>query len=135
MEVLIEEIIWSEPIDIFEGTINFSIEGVKYSASSFGYDYKVGSKLEVEFDHISDETTWEERFNNNFEKKKCLIKTGNWSYDGYGQIISINPVVANFGQIELELGDWTNDKRVIGEYIFWKILRLDICPKGKELDI
>ena len=135
MEVLIEEICWTEPIDIYEGTITFSIEGTRYDAFSFGYDYEVGSLVDVEFSHISGDNPWEEIFNNNPRENMCLVKINGWSYNGYGKIVSINPVIANFGHISLDLGDWTNDVRVIGEYIYWKILRLDIHPINNGTDL
>ena len=58
-------------------------------------------------------------------------KNSEWSYYGYGKIKSVDPVTADFGDIQLELGNWTNDPKVIGEYIYWAIARLDIS-KIKE---
>jgi hypothetical protein len=49
-----------------------------------------------------------------------------WSYYGYGEIKLIDPITADFGDIQLELGNWTNDRKVVGEYIYWTIERLDI---------
>lgn len=135
MKVFIEKVIWHLSKDMKEGTVTFSINGVSYNAFSFNNDFKAGLVFDVEFSHISDEITWEEKFNNNPEKKMCLVRTDEWSYYGYGKIVSIKPVIADFGHITLDLGDWTNDERVIGEYIFWKILRLDIWPKNKESNI
>ncbi|MCD4784350.1 MAG: hypothetical protein K8T10_11065 [Candidatus Eremiobacteraeota bacterium] len=126
MKVRIEKVDWDLSEEIREGTVTFSIADKNFYAFSCCSDYKVGEIIEVELSQIEAGFDWEETFSRNNQKKKCLINIGNWSYDGYGQIISINPVVVNFGCFPLELGDWTNDKRVIGEYIFWKIDRLDI---------
>lgn len=135
MIVLIEKKDWMEPEDIFEGTITFFIKDHEYRAFSFGYDYKEGSNINVDFVQLEEDLSWEDIFNNNINREKRLNLTGEWSYDGYGEIISINPVIADFGDIILDLGDWSNDRRIIGEYIFWKIIRLSIYPIGKEMDI
>ena len=128
MKVLIEKVNWHLSKEMKEGTVTFNIKGITYNAFSFNNDFKEGQEYDVNFTHIPGDTTWDENFNNNSQKMKCLEQKGKWAFDGYGQIISINPVVANFGDIELELGDWTNDKRVIGEYIFWRISRLNLNP-------
>ena len=65
-------------------------------------------------------------FSGNVLKEKKVIKGKNWDYEGYGQILSISPVIIDFGDFELNVGNWINDHRVIGEYVFWKIERLDI---------
>ena len=44
----------------------------------------------------------------------------------YGLIKSINPVVLDFGEFEIDKGDWINDSNLVGRYIYWKIDRLDI---------
>lgn len=88
---------------------------------------------EPEFSHLSLEGyTWEQMFSGNPDKKKMLVRTGDWSYEAYGQIISIKPVVADFGIIVLELGDFTNDERCIGEWIVEKIDRLDLTFRTKS---
>jgi len=110
-----------------EVTVYFSINGNIYSA--FGIDINVDKGMFVDADvsHLKGNVTWEERFQKNNEKKKCLMKTGEGSYDGYGQIISINPVIADFGDIKLDIGNFTHDSRVIHEFIYEKVSRLDIC--------
>ena len=129
MNVKIEKVNWYLSKEIREGTVTFSIDGKNYKAFSCHFDYKVGSNMDVEFDHLEEGFSWEDVFQGNPHKKKCLISTGEWSYDAFGQIISINPVKADFGPIILALGEWTHDERVVGEYIHWKISRLDISPK------
>ena len=70
--------------------------------------------------------TWEERFSGNPSKLKKLVSTGGWSYDGYGQIVSIRPVIADFGLIKLDIGDFTNDERCVGAWIRERIERLEL---------
>jgi hypothetical protein len=88
----------------------------------------IDKNIEVEISCLElGDLCWEDIFNGNKDKQKKLVKSNrDWSYEGYGQIISINPIVVDFGDLELELGEWTHDERVVGEYIYWKIDRLDL---------
>lgn len=67
-------------------------------------------------------------FSENKDNIKDLIIKPNsdWSYSAYGQIISVNPVVVDCGVAEFDLGNFSRDERLIGEYIFFDISRLDI---------
>ena len=85
------------------------------------------------------EQSWESMFNGNPERRKELIPTGHWSYNGYGEIISVRPVVVDFGDFEFEIGDFTSDQRCVGEFIHVIIDRLDMsfhsgAIKGSEPD-
>lgn len=115
-------------MDKYEGTVHFEINGNDYKAFFYGEEYEPGQNVEIEFDHLESPLEWDVIFNENKDKELRIEKAENseWSYYGYGRIISINPVTADFGDIKLELGDWTNDPKVVGEYIYWKIDRLDI---------
>lgn len=125
MKVKIEKIIPCDCGECFESTVIFTVNEQKYSAFGDHIDCREGTEINADISHIGD-TPWEERFSRNQERKQCLIKTGEWSYDGYGKIISINPVIADFGNINLDLGKFTHDNRVIGEFVYEKIIRLDI---------
>lgn len=86
-----------------------------------------------EFSHLgSDSHTWEQMFGGNADHRKELVRTGDWSYDAYGQIVSIAPVVADFGLFRLTLGDFTHDERCVGEWILEKIQRLDMTLNAKR---
>ena len=85
---------------------------------------------EPEFSYLSLEgLSWELMFGGNPNQEKKLVRTGDWSYEAYGQIISINPVFADFGLFTLELGNFTNDDRCVGEWIVEKIDRLELTFK------
>jgi hypothetical protein len=85
-----------------------------------------------EFSYLRDENlSWDAMFQGNPDKETKLIRTGDWSYEAYGKIISINPVVADFGLFKLEVGYITNDTRCVGEWIFEKIERLDLTYYSK----
>jgi hypothetical protein len=70
-------------------------------------------------------------FSENKDNTKDLIIKSNstWSYSAYGQIVSINPVIVDCGIAKLDLGCFSKDNRLIGEYIFFDIARLDIYEK------
>lgn len=129
MKIKIENIIPAEYKESDECTVIFSISGNFYSAFAFNFDYKVGDVIDVDFSYIEGSVSWEERFSKNKDKKKCLIHKGNWAYNGFGQIISINPVIADFGDIKLDLGEFTHDYRVIGKYIYERIEQLNILSQ------
>jgi hypothetical protein len=130
MKVLIKKTNWYLSKEIKEGTVSFQVGNNNYNAFSIHDDYPVGQWVDVEFcEHYSTNDPWENTFNINPGKKKCLINTKDCSYDGFGEIISINPVKADFGDIILDLGNWTHDKKVIGEYIYWPISELIIHRK------
>ncbi len=125
MKIKIEKNIPCDCGECFESTVIFLVNDKKYSAFGDHIDCAEGIEIDADISHIGD-TSWEEKFEKNKDRKKCLIKTGNWSYEGYGQIVSINPVIADFGDMKLELGEFTHDNRVIGEFIYEKIARLDV---------
>ena len=112
----------------YEGMVRLSINKNEYSAFFFQDGFETGQTVKVEFDHLESRLEWDVIFNENKNKELKLEKVINsdWSYHGYGKITSIDPVLATFGDIDLELGTWTNDPNVIGEYIFWQIERLDV---------
>jgi len=122
------KIISTDLMDRFEGTVQFEINGNIYSGFFYGEEFKVGQLIEAYFDHLEYGLDWDVIFNEN-KNKVLKIEQANdseWSYYGYGKVKSIDPIIADFGDIQLDLGNWTNDPKVIGEYIYWKIERLDI---------
>jgi hypothetical protein len=67
-------------------------------------------------------------FSENKDKIKDLIikPSSTWSYSAYVQVLSVNPVIVDCGIGEFDLGYISRDERLIGEYIFFDISRLDI---------
>jgi len=118
-------------MDKYEGIVQFEINGNDYKAFFYGEEYEPGQDVEVELVHLKIQLHWNVIFNANTDKELRLEKSKNseWSYYGYGKIKSIEHVTADFGDIPLELGNWTNDPKVVGEYIYWIIDRLDIIRK------
>lgn len=111
-----------------EGIVTVKTErGRLLDAFSYGQDFSIGEQLEVEFSSLHYDLQWEVIFTENQEQKLALEQAAEpASYYCYGRILSINPIIADFGDLKINLGDWTNDERVMGEYIYWKIDRLDV---------
>lgn len=100
------------------------------SAFFYGGVFEAGEQFDAEFDHIEYPLEWEVIFSENKEQIKELVPApGLCSYYGYGVIEAINPIIADFGCIRLDLGEWSHDERIVGEYIYWKIDRLDISRR------
>jgi len=86
----------------------------------------VGDHFDVELSAmVDDDSTWEEMFADNPDKKKCLMPIEGWSYRAFGQIVSIDPVVVDCGILSIPEVLHTNDSRVIGEFIAFTVSRLD----------
>ena len=115
-------------MDEYEGTVQFGINGKEYKAFFYGEDFEPGQNVEIELDHLKYPLEWDVIFreNKNKELKLEASNSSDWSYYGYGRITNVAPVTATFGDFELELGEWTNDKNIIGEFIYWKIERLEL---------
>ncbi len=115
--------------DKYEGIVEFKTSsGNIYEAFFWGKSYKVGEKVFVELHHQSLPLDWKKTFSLNPNKEKKLEKlSGECEYAGYGEIEQIDPIIACFGDIKLDLGNWTRDKKIIGEFIYWRINRLEIA--------
>jgi hypothetical protein len=117
-----------DKMNLYEGIVKFAIQENEYKAFFYRDEFKQGEITKVEFDHLEYPLEWDVIFSENKNKELRIEKVNNseWIYYCYGKITAIEPVIADFGDIRLELGNWTNDPYVIGEYIYWKIERLDI---------
>ena len=121
--------------DLYEGTVTFTTPSKKEITAFFwGQTFEVNKEYEIKFDYLEYPLQWEVIFTENKDKRQTFeAERVICSYAAYGKILSINPIIADFGEIRMEIGDWTNDEKVIGDYIYCKIERLDIlevktCP-------
>jgi hypothetical protein len=114
--------------DKFEGSVTVvTIRGNLVSAYFWGDTFQEGEQVQVEFSALDYPISWEAIFSENREQKLGLEPASEkCAYYAYGKILSLNPIIADFGDIKLSIGEWTHDERVIGEYIYWKIDRLDV---------
>jgi hypothetical protein len=117
-----------------DARVQFDLNGLLYWAFCSPCDFKEHEVANIRLDFLSDEITEDEFWNGNPGEKKILVPNSRhpiWSYDAYGQIKSINPVVVDCGDIILRwgysiLGDPISDVSVVGKYIYFRISRLDI---------
>ncbi len=114
--------------DEFDGIVTVTtVGGGSVSAYFWGDNFQKDEEVEIEFNALDYPVSWEVVFSENKGQKLVLEATPEkCAYHGYGKILALSPLIADFGDIKLSIGDWTHDERVIGEYIYWKIDRLDI---------
>lgn len=114
--------------DSNESTVYFSVGGLKLRAFYDGREFfpqeeKNVRLLSFEIGILDEPASLE-----NSKKEKKLLPEGDWSYLGYGQIISHSPTTVDFGGVNLEIG-LDVDESWVGQFIVWKIDRLDIVPE------
>lgn len=111
-----------------EGTIIFRINNHDYSAFFHGNTFPIGETIIVDLTYLAFPLGWETIFHENMYKELKLEKNtdSEWHYNGYGKVLSINPVIIDFGDIKLEPDISSNDSQIIGEYVFCNIERLEI---------
>ncbi|WP_051560522.1 hypothetical protein [Clostridium beijerinckii] len=113
-----------------EAIVSFQINNKVYKAFGCPVNFEVGNFYKVEFDFIEGvDVQWDVMFSENKDKIKDLIikLNGIWSYSAYGQILTVNPIMVDCGIGKFDLGYISRDERLVGEYIFFNISRLNIC--------
>ena len=122
------EVLKVDQTDELDGLLTFRCGQNVYNAFYWGYMFRPGERREVSFMQLDYPLKWEAIFGEN-RKNEIKIekdKINDAGYYCYGIIESLQPIIANFGDLRLNIGNWTNDEKVIGEFIYWKIDRLDI---------
>ena len=125
--VSIEQIDWLDK-EGAEAEIFFEINGKKLWAFCHPCNFTEGEIAEVYFsfieEHISESAFWDE----NKDQKKDIVPSKNHRcyYYCYGQLKSIHPVIIDCGALTLSFGNWVNDERTIGSYVYFVISRLDM---------
>jgi hypothetical protein len=61
-------------------------------------------------------------------RQKGLEPVKDWAYLGVGQIVSIMPVVIDFGLLQMEDPRWETAESLVGRYVQVDIDRLEITP-------
>ena len=91
-----------------------------------GSSMSPGQRIEIELEAlILDPGEWDEIFRANPEKKKALVRLEGWRYLAFGQIVAVNPVICDCGLIQTDGPIRTHDPRCIGEYVGFKLHRID----------
>ncbi len=73
-----------------------------------------------------EEFSWESALAANPSRKKTIEHVRKWSYTGFGRIVSVMPVVIDFGMLTMESPIWNTDERLVGRYLGVSIDRLEI---------
>lgn len=111
-----------------EAEVLFEIEGKQLWAFCHPCNFREGEITEVSFSFIEEVVSESAFWDENKEKKRDIVPSENnrCSYYCYAQLINIHPVIIDFGVMTLSFGDWVNDERTIGNYVYFVISRLDI---------
>jgi hypothetical protein len=76
---------------------------------------------------------WPQAVKDNPSNRVRLEHVRGWSYAGFGRVISIMPVTIDFGFLQLEDPNWSDDKSLEGKYVKVMIDRLDMgIDDGKQ---
>lgn len=92
-----------------------------------GEDLCPGDEIDVEISVglYDDNESWETIFNGNPQKEKKIERLGGWRYRVFGVVCAVSPVLVDAGQMQLEVPVTTHDEKVIGEFIAFRVERLD----------
>lgn len=97
--------------------------------SSAGRRCEPGELKNVGFHYVNEGgVNWDEAAAGNPSWRQSLEHVRDWSYEGFGRVVSIMPVVIDFGLLRMEDANWTTDESLIGRYVRIPIGRLEICP-------
>ena len=76
---------------------------------------------------------WPQAVRDNPSSRVSFDHVSGWSYIGFGRVLSIMPVVIDFGVLELEAPNWCDDERLAGRYVKVSVDRLDLSiDDGKQ---
>ncbi len=131
IQVEIKRIDWIDQ-DAKEAEVYFRVGSSFYWAFCSPCNFAKGSISNIEIDFLEDEEmSYETFFTYNINKEMKIVPFDNsrTSYYCYGRIISVNPIVIDCGDIQLDYGEFTSDKKVVGEYVYFVIARLDILSR------
>jgi hypothetical protein len=122
----VEAIFVSTEGEYLEAVVEVSGERLHVMDDCGGSSMSPGQRIEIELEaQVWDPGEWDEAFRSNPEKKKALLRLEGWRYLACGQIVAVNPVVCDCGLIQAEGPIRTHDPRCIGEYVGFKIQRID----------
>jgi hypothetical protein len=113
--------------EYLEAIVEVSGERLHVMDAFGGSSMAPGQRIEIELEElVLDSYEGVDIFRSNPEKRKGLLRLGGWSYLAFGQIVAVNPVVCDCGLIQVDDEPIrTLDPRCIGEYVAFKIYRLD----------
>lgn len=87
----------------------------------------------VRFTYVTEESfAWADAIAANASRRQYLDHVKGWSYTGYGRIVSIMPVMIDYGLLTMPDANWTTDERLVGRFVRVSIDRLEISPALQE---
>ncbi len=72
--------------------------------------------------------SWAQATRGNPAHRLQMDPVSGWQYMGFGRVMSIAPVVVDFGLLIMEDANWTTDESLIGRYVRIPIDRLELNP-------
>ncbi len=72
--------------------------------------------------------SWPEAVRNNRSEKVVIEPVSKWCYVGYGRVVQVMPVVVDFGMVQMEDPNWSDDESLVGRFVRIPIDRLDLVP-------
>ena len=122
----VEAIFVSTEGEYLEAVVEVSGERLHVMDEFCGSSMSPGQRIEIELEAFSvDSGEWDDIFRANPAKKKALVRLEGWRYLALGQIVAVNPVVCDCGLIQVAGPIFTHDPRCIGEYVGFKLHRMD----------
>jgi hypothetical protein len=86
----------------------------------------------VRFSYVTDlNASWADSVRANPGARKRLERVRGWSYLGGGQVVSVMPVVIDFGLLQMPDPRWSTDESLIGRHVEVHIDRLELRA-GRE---
>lgn len=71
---------------------------------------------------------WNDAVLHNRHKRIALDWLEGWSYHGCGRVVSVMPVIVDFGLLTMEDPEWSVDAGLAGLFVAVPISRLEIVP-------
>ncbi|MES2467809.1 MAG: hypothetical protein V4675_10950 [Verrucomicrobiota bacterium] len=118
----------STPFGILSVMDEFTIDD--RSAPGIGEEFDV----ELSASLLDDDESWESMFSGNPERRKTLEHIDGWSYQAFGEVVSIGPVVVDCGMIQIPEVFHSNDARIVGEFVSFTITRLDATQNTTQAE-
>ena len=131
--VRVKNIDWLDT-EVKEGDVCVELGSSLYWGFCYSCDFVVGERTDIEIYILeSGDISFETMFSYNRDKEMKIVPfpTDRTAYYSYGRVVSVKPIVVDCGDMQFDLGDFTTDERVIGEYVYFVVNRLDIhkCMK------
>jgi len=104
-----------------------SVNGDTYSCFSHPCDFMEGEKEEIELSALLFDDSQPQLVEDS--NSKCFLiqsSENNWSYEGVGKVIALNPLILDFNGLAIDLdGEIENLKLDKGDFVKLTIGRLD----------